>query len=224
MTGNSIHRELLFNILLTLNNTTRVKTVTTTMIREKTDPELVLLLTQDDEAAFSELYVRYKDKLRYFCLSLLKSGEEADDIVQEIFIRIWESRSFINPDLSFSSFLYTLARNRILNHFRDADIDMKVKQILALKNPTEENVIESDMIYAEYKNMLYEAIETLSPQRKKIFNMSRKENLSHKEIAAQLGISVNTVQEHISESLRSIKSYFLKHTDISLSLLMFFVV
>lgn len=224
MTGNSIHRELLFNILLTLNNTTRVKTVTTTMIREKTDPELVLLLTQDDEAAFSELYVRYKDKLRYFCLSLLKSGEEADDIVQEIFIRIWESRSFINPDLSFSSFLYTLARNRILNHFRDADIDMKVKQILALKNPTEENVIESDMIYAEYKNMLYEAIETLSPQRKKIFNMSREENLSHKEIAALLGISVNTVQEHISESLRSIKSYFLKHTDISLSLLMFFVV
>lgn len=224
MTGNSIHRELLFNILLTLNNTTSVKTATTTMIREKTDPELVLLLTQDDEAAFSELYVRYKDKLRYFCLSLLKSGEEADDIVQEIFIRIWESRSFINPDLSFSSFLYTLARNRILNHFRDADIDMKVKQILALKNPTEENVIESDMIYAEYKNMLYEAIETLSPQRKKIFNMSREENLSHKEIAAQLGISVNTVQEHISESLRSIKSYFLKHTDISLSLLMFFVV
>lgn len=224
MTGNSIHRELLFKILLTLNNTTRVKTVTTTMIREKTDPELVLLLTQDDEAAFSELYVRYKDKLRYFCLSLLKSGEEADDIVQEIFIRIWESRSFINPDLSFSSFLYTLARNRILNHFRDADIDMKVKQILALKNPTEENVIESDMIYAEYKNMLYEAIETLSPQRKKIFNMSREENLSHKEIAALLGISVNTVQEHISESLRSIKSYFLKHTDISLSLLMFFVV
>lgn len=224
MTGNSIHRELLFNILLTLNNTTSVKTATTTMIREKTDPELVLLLTQDDEAAFSELYVRYKDKLRYFCLSLLKSGEEADDIVQEIFIRIWESRSFINPDLSFSSFLYTLARNRILNYFRDADIDMKVKQILALKNPTEENVIESDMIYAEYKNMLYEAIETLSPQRKKIFNMSREENLSHKEIAAQLGISVNTVQEHISESLRSIKSYFLKHTDISLSLLMFFVV
>lgn len=224
MTGNSIHRELLFNILLTLNNTTSVKTATTTMIREKTDPELVLLLTQDDEAAFSELYVRYKDKLRYFCLSLLKSGEEADDIVQEIFIRIWESRSFINPDLSFSSFLYTLARNRILNYFRDADIDMKVKQILALKNPTEENIIESDMIYAEYKNMLYEAIETLSPQRKKIFNMSREENLSHKEIAAQLGISVNTVQEHISESLRSIKSYFLKHTDISLSLLMFFVV
>lgn len=194
------------------------------MIREKTDTELVLLLTQDDEAAFSELYVRHKDKLRYFCLSLLKSGEEANDIVQEIFIRIWESRSFINPDLSFSSFLYTMARNRILNYFRDADIDMKVKQILALKNPTEENIIESDMIYAEYKNILHEAIETLSPQRKKIFNMSREENLSHKEIAAQLGISVNTVQEHISESLRSIKSYFLKHTDISLSLLMFFVV
>ena len=66
-------------------------------LREKTDTELVTLLIQNNEAAFSELYVRYKDKLYYFCLQILKSKEETNDIVQEIFIRIWESRSFINP-------------------------------------------------------------------------------------------------------------------------------
>lgn len=85
-------------------------------LREKTDTELVTLLIQNNEAAFSELYVRYKDKLYYFCLQILKSKEETNDIVQEIFIRIWESRSFINPNLSFSSFLYTMVRNRILNY------------------------------------------------------------------------------------------------------------
>lgn len=68
-------------------------------LSEKTDTELVTLLIQNNEAAFSELYVRYKDKLYYFCLQFLKSKEEANDIVQEIFIRIWESRSFINPNL-----------------------------------------------------------------------------------------------------------------------------
>ena len=193
-------------------------------IRENMDTELVNLLIRNDEAAYSELYIRYKDKLYYFCLNLLKSKEEANDIVQEIFIRIWETRNFINPDLSFSSFLYTMARNRILNYFRDIDIDVKVKSIIAQINPVEEDIIESELIYTEYQKILKEAIEALPPQRKKIFNMSREDNMTHKEIAAQLGISVNTVQEHISESLRFIKNHFSKYTDISLSLLLYIVI
>ena len=189
-------------------------------IKEKTDTELAILLTLNDEAAFSELYVRYKDKLYYFCLHLLKSKEEANDIVQEIFIRIWESRNFINPDLSFSSFLYTMARNRILNYFRDIDIDEKVKEILATQKVTEEEAIDSKIIYTEYQVILQNALSQLPPQRRKIFNMSRIESMSHKEIAAELGISVNTVQEHISEALKFIKAYFSKHADMSISLLL----
>ena len=189
-------------------------------IKEKTDTELAILLTLNDEAAFSELYVRYKDKLYYFCLHLLKSKEEANDIVQEIFIRIWESRNFINPDLSFSSFLYTMARNRILNYFRDIDIDEKVKEILATQKVTEEEAIDSKIIYTEYQVILQKAISQLPPQRRKIFNMSRIESMSHKEIAAELGISVNTVQEHISEALKFIKAYFSKHADMSIILLL----
>ena len=189
-------------------------------IKEKTDTELAILLTRNNEAAFSELYVRYKDKLYYFCLHLLKSKEEASDIVQEIFIRIWESRNFINPDLSFSSFLYTMARNSILNYFRDIDIDVKVKEILATQKVTEEEAIDSKIIYTEYQVILQNAISQLPPQRRKIFNMSRIESMSHKEIAAELGISVNTVQEHISEALKFIKAYFSKHADMSISLLL----
>lgn len=189
-------------------------------MRNKTDKYLVTLLTQNDESAFCELYVRYKDKLYYFCLHLLKSKEEANDIVQEIFIRIWESRSFINPDLSFSSFLYTMARNRIMNYFRDMDIDIKVKEIIASQKITTEETAESQIIYTEYQEILRTAIEQLPTQRQKIFNMSRIENMSHKEIAAELNISVNTVQEHISEALKFIKIYFNKNADLTMSLLL----
>ena len=131
--------------------------------REKTDTELVALLVRDNEAAFSELYVRYKNKLYYFVFHLLKSKEETNDIVQEIFIRIWESRSFINPDLSFSSFLYTMASNRILNYFRDIDIDEKVKEILATQKAKEEEAIDSQIIYTEYQEILRNAISRLPP-------------------------------------------------------------
>lgn len=136
-------------------------------LKEKTDVDLVTRLTQNDEAAFSELYIRYKDKLFYFCSYLLKSNEEANDIVQDIFIRIWESRSFINPQLSFSSFLYTMARNRIMNYFRDMDIDIKVKEILTTQKITVEETTESQLIYTEYQEILQAAIDLLPAQRKK---------------------------------------------------------
>ena len=147
------------------------------------------------------------------------TNEEANDIVQDIFIRIWESRSFINPQLSFSSFLYTMARNRIMNYFRDMDIDIKVKEILTTQKITVEETTESQLIYTEYQEILQAAIDLLPAQRKKIFNMSRVENMSHKEIAMKLGISVNTVQEHISEALKFIKLYFNKHADLTMTLL-----
>jgi len=185
----------------------------------QTDTELVTLLTLNNEDAFRELYFRYKDKLWYYCFSFLKSEDEVEDMIQEIFIRLWEFRSMLDPDLSFSSFLYTMAHNKILNFFRDMDVELQVKKNLFQKVLIEEPTVESDIIFAEYRQILSEAINKLPARRKQIFHMSRVENLSHKEIALNLGISVHTVQEHISESLRFIKSYFLQHTDLTLGVM-----
>lgn len=187
--------------------------------RIKTDKELAILLTKNDELAFREFYFRYKDKLWHYAFSFLKSREESDDIVQEIFIRFWELRSFLDVELSISSFLYTITRNRILNYFRDMDVEIQVKKALLLKHSDKEDSIEANIIFSEYQKILMSAIEQLPPQRQRIFNLSRIENKSHKEIALQLGISVSTVQEHISESLRFIKEYFSKHTDLALGML-----
>jgi RNA polymerase sigma-70 factor (ECF subfamily) len=151
---------------------------------------------------------------------LLKSKEEVGDIFQEIFIRLWELRSFINPDLSLSSFFYTMARNRIFNYFRDIDIDEKVKQILSAQAITEVEAVDSHLIYAEYQKILQNAIGQLPPQRQRVFTMSRIECMPHKGIAAELNISVNTVQEHISEAIKFIKAYFNKNADISINLLL----
>lgn len=178
-------------------------------LRKKADKDLVKLLINNDEAAFSELYVRYKNKLMAFCFTYLKSTDEAEDLVQELFLYIWESRYFINEERSFSSYLYTIAHNRVLNYFRNVDVKLKVETLLAKQIPQYEEIIESDIIYKEYLSMLKQVITQLPPQRKRIFNMSREQNLTHKEIAEILGISPHTVQEHISESLHFIKNQFL---------------
>lgn len=187
----------------------------------KSDKELVISFTKGNESAFKEFYIRYKDRLWHYAFSFLKSEEESDDIVQEVFIRLWEMRAFVDPELSISSFLYTMTKNRILNYFRDMDVEIQLKKALALKLPIETEPVESELIFTEYKKILTDAIEKLPPQRQRIFNMSRIEQKSHKEIASELGISVSTVQEHISESLRFIKAYFAKRVDLSLSLLIF---
>ena len=189
----------------------------------KSDKELVSLLIRGEESAFCDLYVRYKDRLFLFCYSLLKSEEEANDVVQEIFVNIWESRCFINPDLSFSSFLYTIAKNRILNYFRHAEIKENVITSLASQSQTYEDRIESDIVYEEYQEILLSAINKLPPQRKRIFNLSRIEHYTHKEIAEKLGISVYTVQEHISESLQFIKRYLAKHAGIEVGVWILFL-
>lgn len=188
---------------------------------KKSDKELVVFLTKDDESAFKEFYFRYKDRLWHYTFHFLKSEEESDDLVQEVFIRLWEMRAFLDPELSVSSFLYTITKNRILNYFRDMNVEIQLKKALTQKLPVETESIEADLIYDDYKKILTDAIEQLPPQRQRIFNLSRIEHKSHKEIANQLNISVSTVQEHISESLRFIKSYFSKHTNLPLVILIY---
>lgn len=192
-------------------------------VNAKSDKELVSLLIKGDESAFCDLYVRYKDRLWVFSFSLLKSEDETNDIVQEVFINLWESRVFLNSELSFSSFLFTIARNRILNYFRDIDIEARIKNKILVQSEPFEDKVESEIVYEEYVLILKKAIENLPPQRKRIFNLSRIDHFTHKEIAEQLDISVYTVQEHISESLRFIRKYLTQYADIQFSVFLFLI-
>ena len=192
-------------------------------VNAKSDKELVSLLIKGDESAFCDLYVRYKDRLWVFSFSLLKSEDETNDSVQEVFINLWESRVFLNSELSFSSFLFTIARNRILNYFRDIDIEARIKNKILVQSEPFEDKVESEIVYEEYVVILKKAIENLPPQRKRIFNLSRIDHFTHKEIAEQLDISVYTVQEHISESLRFIRKYLTQYADIQFSVFLFLI-
>ena len=173
---------------------------------------LILRLIEGDEDAFCELYATYKNRLIYFAMRFLKSREYADDVFQDAFTVVWQSRRFINPDASFSSYLYTIMRNRILNQLRNAANEEKLKesifsQALDYTEDTKREVMLNDL-----KSLISHALQQLTPRQREIFEMSREAQLSHKEIADKLGISVNTVQEHISTSLKLIRTYLIKYS------------
>lgn len=184
---------------------------------------LVLRLINGDEEAFCELYAAYKNRLIYFAMRFLKSREYAEDAFQDAFAVIWQGRRFINPDASFSSYLYTIVRNRVLNQLRDLERHDELKeQILSqavdYANDTGHMILANDL-----HALIARAMQQLTDRQRQVFEMSREMQLSHREIADALGISVYTVQEHISTSLRILRTYLEKHSVTGADLLLLLI-
>ena len=173
---------------------------------------LILRLTEGDEGAFCELYATYKNRLIYFAMRFLKSREYAEDVFQDAFTVVWQSRRFINPDASFSSYLYTIMRNRILNQLRNAANEEKLKESILSQALDYTEDTKREVMLNDLKSLISHALQQLTPRQREIFEMSREAQLSHKEIADKLGISINTVQEHISTSLKLIRTYLIKYS------------
>ena len=183
-------------------------------LSEVQEKELVELFIGGSQAAFGELYVRYKERLMYLSRRLMKNETEQEDIVHDIFVQLWELRNSINPELSFSAYLYTMTRNYILKKFRHFDVHTRFAQTV-LMNATElTNETEDEIIDNDYQILLNKAIDKLSPRQKEIFQLSRIQEFTYKEIADMLQISVETVQEHASIALKKIRVYLKQHADI----------
>lgn len=187
------------------------------------DRDLVIRLINNDQEAFCELYAQYKERLLYFAAKFVKSHGFAEDIYQDAFTVIWQSRRFLDPEKSFSSYLYTIVKNRILNILRDIENNQKFKSHI-LANSIDYSDNTNQHIQAnELKTILDKALKELTSRQQQVFEMSRNEQMSHKEIAETLGISVLTVQEHISVALKTIKIYLKEYPDYIVGLLIILI-
>lgn len=184
---------------------------------------LVLRLIEGDEDAFCELYAAYKNRLIYFAMRFLKSREYAEDIFQDAFAVVWQGRRFINPDASFSAYLYTIVRNRILNQLRDLSNQDKLREQILSQAVNYTNETKDEIIANDLRQFISRALQQLTPRQREIFQMSRERQMSHREIAEVLGISVNTVQESISISLRTLRTYLEKNSIVSDDLILLLV-
>ncbi|MDR1737956.1 MAG: RNA polymerase sigma-70 factor [Candidatus Symbiothrix sp.] len=184
------------------------------MSRKTTDipeHELVAKLTQDDKDAFAELYTRYKGRLLYFAMEFVKSRDFAEDVYQDAFTAIWQTRKFINPDLPFATFLYTIVRNRIFNLLRNIEMESALKEQILANATDHSNNTQESLTALDLQNTLDKALAQLTPKQREVFELSRKTGLSHKEIALRLNISVLTVKSHITASLKILQDYLRKY-------------
>lgn len=157
--------------------------------------------------SFDSIYKKYSKRLYGFVLRYVKQDIDAEEIVQEVFIKIWQSRDRINIYSSFDSFLFTIAHNATINLLKKRATERKyIEHVKSLQRIDETYELTDEIHYKELKHKFQDLLNELSPRQKEIFQLSREEGLSHKEIAEKLGISANTVKNHLVTTLSFLHS------------------
>lgn len=137
----------------------------------------------------------------------MKQETDTEEIVQEVFIKIWQSREKINVYSSFESFLFTIAHNATVNLLKKRATEQKyIDYVKSLQHIDEAYELTDEIHYKELNQKLQGLLDELTPRQKEIFQLSREEGLSHKEIAEKLRISVNTVKNHLVTTLSFLKN------------------
>ncbi|WP_321289097.1 RNA polymerase sigma-70 factor [uncultured Sunxiuqinia sp.] len=162
-------------------------------------------LRRGDVRAFDELYGLYSQRLYGFAFSMLKNKEDAKEVVQETFFKLWNKKQEINTSHSLKAFLFSIAYNITVDLFRASVKDSDFLSQLKNHLNQESNKTDELLIFNELNERLSNLVAELPEQRKKIYLMSREEGLGHKEIAEKLGIAVKTVENQINLTLKYIR-------------------
>lgn len=171
-----------------------------------TDYELVERLHKGDLEAFDLIYDKYAGKLYAFSLKYLKSSEDAEELVQSVFLKVWENYKNLKKESSFKSYLFTIAYNDICKLFRQRNYLQKFIRETLYENHQSSSETEDGIDYQSVLERVQQIIGKLSEKQRTIFLKSRVDGKSTKEIAEEIGLSPGTVDNYISESLKFIRS------------------
>ncbi|VAW29659.1 hypothetical protein MNBD_BACTEROID07-1138 [hydrothermal vent metagenome] len=183
---------------------------------------LVKALKNGDKVAFEKIFRMYHKQLYFFCYSFLNQKEDAENLTQDVFVKLWVNRASLDCEKSFSGFLFTMTKNLTLNYIRKT-IHQQIFVSQLLNNKPEDCCqTEKQVSFNEAKSILNNLINRLPTKRKEIFLLSREKGLSHKEISKHLDISVHTVESQVSKALKFIRNG-LKDFAQTFLLLLFFI-
>lgn len=187
------------------------------------DKNIAQRFKEGDVAAFDEIYRIYSKKMFHFALGMMKDPDNSKDLVQEVFVKLWEKREKVNPDLQFDNYIFTIAYNSVRKYFRKKSLETKfMNQLLSVSTGSIDSS-EGTVIYQEMLALATKSIEGLPPQRKKVYKLSRQDGLKIEEIARELKISPRTAEKHLSVALKHLRKELVGITLLSLFFFHLFV-
>lgn len=158
-----------------------------------------------DRLAFGHIYMEYSPKVYRFARRYMNNTSDIEEIVQDVFVRLWDARMTVNPALNFDNYLFTITRHLILNRHRAKINEIYLQDTVLASLEQEYDMPEDEIIAQDLSRYIDKIIEQLPPKQQEVFTLSRRQILTYKEIAEQLGISEKTVEAHIHQAIRYIR-------------------
>ena len=175
------------------------------------DAELVHLLMAGDELAFHEIYTRYALPLYRYVCSRIKNSADSEEIIQEIFLWLWQKRSTLAHVDQLKAYLFAAARHKIASHLGRGVLHERYAQHYAMFSVQYDNSVNELMDVSDFHTLLEKSMAGLPPNCQRAFRLSRLEHMSIATIARQMNLSTGTVENYISQALKHLRSMWQKH-------------
>jgi len=162
-------------------------------------------LREGNPSALKKIYKLYYSRLFFFINAYTHNNEITEELLQDVFLKLWNNRENIYSSQSIVNYIYTIARNHAIDHIRKNRVKIFSIDIIQGKEYSEGNKGEEEVLYSEEEKRINKAINNLSPRKKEVFELHRVENFTYKEIAERLGISVSAVEKNISSAIKELR-------------------
>jgi len=186
-------------------------------------PSDIEQLIEGNEFAFRKVYDAYSDRVYRLSIRFLKDEAWSEEMVQETFLKLWTSRHVLDATGNMWLYLYVITKRLCLNRLREIKKSSIHINLLMERMELDGHLIHTQIEVKEMERLLHEAITKLPQQQQRVFELSRNEGLSHKEIAEQLGVSPNTVKNHMVQALKNLKAVMQGAGYVSILLLLFYL-
>lgn len=188
-----------------------------------TDLELTALLKEGDQLAFTELYTKYSGPMYVNVLKMVKDQQLTEELVQDLFTRIWQKREVFAKEVDFKAYLYRVAQNLVRDFYRKVQRDRKMYEVFKTIVTEEYSHIEEGLHLRESEALLHQAMQQLSPQQQQVYQLCKIEGLTYKQASEKMSISPHTIKEYLSKANHMVKEYMLNHPDAALGLLLLMI-
>ncbi len=182
------------------------------------DTELFSEIAAGNKIAFTEIFNRYSDPLYSYVLKILHSEFWAEEVVQILFVQLWERRDGLGLVTSPASYLFRIAANRSVDWLRKNEAEARMQYYIVSRTSLIQNEVEDQADYRTTEKMLREVVNSLPEQRRRVYLLKTEANMSYEEIAHQLQISKHTVRNQIAAATQAIREYLLKNGVVFLIL------
>ncbi len=188
----------------------------------ESDTSLLKAIASGDEFAFRQFYDHWSGRIHAFAFKLSNSEELADELLQEVFIRIWQHRQKLADVENAQAYLFQMARNQTFTLLKQIAREEQVLNDYAAGLSELDNGTQSKLEVSEYHALLTKAMEQLSPKQQEVYTLCQLEGLSYQQAADQLGLSPLTIKTHMQQAIKAVRAFMLRHIALFLVLFLYF--